>query len=57
MKKKDANIIKMIHAETTPVDLAISRCMQNLYATYGEDKVKVSLNELFGMKSKSKKVA
>lgn len=56
MEKK---VIKTKHAELTPADVAISRHIQNMFATYGEKKVRASMKELFGMKSdvKTKKVA
>lgn len=57
MSKK--NVIKTPHADSTPADVAISRIMQNLYATYGEKKVKASLKQLFNLapQKKTKKVA
>jgi hypothetical protein len=57
--KKD-NVLKLESAEMTPTDVAISRHIQNLFATYGEEAVKASMKELFGLCSKapkSKKVA
>lgn len=58
-KKQNDKVIPMPSASQTPADVAISRCMQNMFATYGEKKVRASLKELFGMKSneKTKKVA
>lgn len=40
-----------------PVDMQISVHMRNMFATYGEDKVRASLGELFGMKSKAKRAS
>lgn len=59
MDNKNGKVIKMKHAELTPADIAISRHIQNMFATYGEKKVRNSMKELFGMKSnvKTKKVA
>lgn len=37
-------------AETLPIDVAISRHIQNMMATYGEAKVRASITELFGIK-------
>jgi hypothetical protein len=56
---KTAKIIPMPGIELIPVDYAISICIQNMFATYGEAKVRASLKELFGMDSKqsNKKVA
>ena len=55
---KTAEIIPMPGIEYVPVDYAISICIQNMFATYGETKVRASLKELFGMDSNSnKKVA
>lgn len=54
---ESAKVIDHPAKESTPVDYAISIHMQNLYATYGEDKVKASLKELFGMESKKKKAS
>lgn len=46
-------------AESTPPDVAISLHIQNMFATYGEQKVRKALKELFGMEYKpsKKKVA
>lgn len=52
--KKQAKIIVMPIVDQTPADVAISRNIQNLFATYGEDKVRASLKELFGMNSKKR---
>lgn len=54
MEKKQAKVIKTHHAEQTPTDVAISRNIQNLFATYGEKKVRASLKELFNMEYKPK---
>jgi hypothetical protein len=43
-------ITKLPQAETTPIDVAISRHLQNIIATYGETKVRNSLNYLFDLK-------
>ena len=55
----NSKVIKTVHAEQTPADVAISRSLQNLFATYGEDKVRASMKELFGFESKrsNRKVA
>lgn len=57
MKKNTAKIIKMQSAETTPVDVAISMVVQNLFATYGEKHVRSSMKVLFGLSSKQKSKA
>lgn len=51
-EKEECKIIVHPASENTPVDLAISRHMQNMYATFGEDKVRESLKELFAMEYK-----
>lgn len=57
-KKQECKVIKMPVVDVTPADVAISRNIQNMFATYGEEKVRASLKELFGMDSKkNKKVA
>lgn len=53
---KKQNVIETVHSKSTPQDVAISRAMQNLYATYGEKKVKASLKELFNLAPHEKKV-
>jgi hypothetical protein len=58
MEKKETKILKLPITDYTPADVAISIHLRNLFATYGEDKVRASLKELFGMDSKhQKKVA
>lgn len=52
--KKEAKVIYLPSASEQPADYAISMVVQNLFATYGEDKVRASMKELFGMKSKAK---
>jgi hypothetical protein len=49
--QKIDNVIALDSALQTPPDVAISRVIQNMFATYGEDKVRKSLEELFKMKS------
>lgn len=51
-KKEETKILVHPQTEMTPADLAISRHMQNMYATYGEEKVRNSLKELFGLEFK-----
>lgn len=56
--EKKSKVIPMKHVEQTPADVAISRHIQNMFATFGESKVRASMKELFKMESKqSKKVA
>lgn len=55
--KKDSQIVHHPALEITPPDVAISRVIQNLFATYGEKKVRASAKELFGRKRPSKKAA
>lgn len=57
MKKEEAKVITHPKALETPPDVAISRVMQNLFATYGENKVRNTLKELFNLKTNNKKVA
>lgn len=59
MKINNAQIIKLDTANQTPPDVAISTHIQNMFATYGEQKVRKALKELFGMEYKptKKKVA
>jgi len=47
-----AKVIDHPAKETTPADVAISLHMQNMFATFGEDKVRASLKELFAMEYK-----
>lgn len=52
-----SNVIQMPGVDQVPVDYAISMVMQNMFATYGEAKVRASMKQLFGMNSKKKKAA
>lgn len=49
MEKKNGKVIPMPNVEQTPADVAISRAVQNLFATYGEKKVRASIKELFSV--------
>lgn len=53
-KKEESNIVRTKHLDETPGDVAISRCVQNLFATYGEARVRESMKILFNMKSSNK---
>jgi hypothetical protein len=55
--KTEGKVIKMKHVEETPADVAISRNMQNLFATYGEKKVRATLKTLFNLEAKRSKKA
>lgn len=55
MEKKMAKIIQFPGSDKIPVDVAISNTMRNMFLTFGEEKVRASLKELFGMDSKVKK--
>lgn len=60
MEKKQAKVLPISkHLDQTPADAAISVHMQNLFATYGEAKVRKTLKELFGMggQKRSRKAA
>ena len=54
MKKEQAKVIATKYLTQTPADVAISIHMQNMFATYGEKKVRASLKELFNMEHKPK---
>lgn len=60
MDKKQSNIIQF-PAEPQPVDLIISRHIQNMMATLGEEVVRAKIKELFGInidrRAKAKKVS
>lgn len=62
-KNNNDKIIDHPKKDENPVDYMISVHMQNMYATYGEDKVRNTLKELFGLefkpakKRRNKKVA
>lgn len=53
---KKSNVIKHPKSDLIPVDVAISNNMRNMYITFGKDKVRSTLEELFGLKFVSKKV-
>lgn len=55
MNDSSAKIIRTKYVEETPGDVAISRHIQNLFATYGEERVRESLKTLFGVTTKTKK--
>ena len=51
---KKSNVVKTEHLQL-PTDVAISRCVQNLFATFGEERVRESMGYLFSMKTPVKK--
>lgn len=57
-KEQTAVIIKMKQdEEQMSGDMAISIHIRNLFATYSEERVRKSLEELFGMESEEQKAA
>lgn len=44
---ENGKLLKLKSSEHISADLAISMIMRNLFATYGEDKVRASVQELF----------
>lgn len=51
---EETNLLKLEIAEPLPTDYMITIHIQNLFATYGEDRVRHSMKTLFNMDSKKK---
>lgn len=54
-KKQNSKVIDHPKIDDNPIDYMISIHIRNMYATYGEEKVKNSLKELFNLEYKPKK--
>lgn len=54
-KKEQTQVIDHPRKDENPVDYMISVHIQNMYATYGVDKVRNTLKELFALEFKQPK--